>query len=162
MNLALGTPVVYTQCAAVARKGKADMWNRGWFLPEKNNGEVPSYPNFDGGESEEAFGFEPTNVTFVKSDGEPLNQPTIDKISKAVVTWRQLGSGVVCGLETKQYGISHAPGGGTNRHGEDDWEPGYFDNYGRVKLYVVRSRLEGRAFVYVPPWAIQPMVPEAA
>lgn len=157
--LALGTPVVYTQRAAVARKGDGTMWTKGWMLPTKENGEdVPSVvANEDELRIENMIGEGP-RMRFVNSKGEELSGPTINKCNKAVVAWESEGSGVICGLETKQYGVSHRPSGGTNMYGEDDWEPGYFDSYGQVKLYVVRSRLEGRAFVYVPPWAIQPVV----
>lgn len=152
--LALGTPVVFTAQAAVARKGNANMSIRGWHVPQKGNGIIPSYPVFEG-ETEDAFGFGPTAVTFVDEEGKQLVDPQVEKFNKAVVTWEHGGSGVVCGLETKQYGISEeARGGGPDY----DWEPGYFTSYGRVKLYVVRWRLEGREFCYVPPWAIQPVV----
>jgi len=158
MNLALGTPVVYTQAAAVARKGNASMAIRGWQLPQKANGAIPSYPTFEGDAPNDSFGFGPTWVTFVDDTGKPLSPSAVEKYNKAVVTWSESGSGVVCGLETKQYGVSHEGRGG----GPDyDWEPGYFTTHGSVKLYVVRSRLEGREFVYVPPWAIQPMVHDA-
>lgn len=156
MSLALGTPVVYTHQAAVARKGKPGMWNRGWFLPEKGNGVVPSYVWFRGvdtepdvvlGSPDELLG--PTLVSFVGSDGQALSPATVEKVNKATVVWEAEGSGVVCGLETKHYGVSHSGGG------EDG---GWLDNYGQVKLYVVRSRLEGREFAYVPTWAARPVV----
>lgn len=41
--LALGTPVVYTQCAAVARKGHSGMTLRGWHVPQKGNGFVAGH-----------------------------------------------------------------------------------------------------------------------
>ena len=97
-------------------------------------------------------------VKFVTQDGSEFNETQTSKLNKAVVTWAHEGSGVVCGLETKQYGISHSGGGGANIYGEGEWEPGYFESHGQLKLYVVRSRLEGRDFVYVPTWAIRPVV----
>lgn len=161
--LALGTPVVYTECAAVARKGDAAMWSKGWHLPQKGNGGTPGYAierREDGSwGTAQLLGPETSwDITFVGNDGKQLADELLTKINKAIVTWRRPGSGVVCGLETKQFGVSVSPGGSTNLYGEGDWEPGYFDNLGQVKLYVVRSRLEGREFTYVPPWAIQPMV----
>lgn len=154
MTLALGTPVIYTQCAAVARKGNANMSMRGWHLPQKGNGIIPSHPVFNV-EHEDDFGLGPTAVSFVREEGKPLLESEIEKYNKAVVAWGQAGSGVVCGLETKLYGVSEEGRGG----GPDyDWEPGFFTKHGAVKLYVVRYRLEGREFVYVPPWAVLPVV----
>lgn len=160
MNLALGTPVVFTQCAAVARKGDGQMWNRGWHIPEKNNGITPWPVVFRGATPEqidevlpenELLG--PTVVRFVNGEGKELPPETIAKFNKATVVWDARGSGVVCGLETKLHGVSH-------RAAED--ATGWLDNYGQIKLYVVRSRLEGNEFAYVPTWAIQPMVNEHA
>lgn len=150
MNLALGTPVVYTHQAALARKGKPGMWNRGWFLPQKSNGVIPAFTRFRGVDVEEdaAFSIE-TVVTLVNSTGEPLSAQTVEKVNKATAVWEAAGSGVVCGLETHVTGVSHSGGG-------DDG--GWLDSYGQVKLYVVRSRLEGREYAYVPTWAIRPVV----
>lgn len=153
-KIALGTPVVYTHKAAVARKARQGMWNRGWFIPRKGNGITPALVLFGGVDPEpDAATFAspqplgPTPVSFVDTDGQPLPPAKIEKLNKATVVWEAEGSGVVCGLETKQHGVSH--GGG-----EDG---GWLDNYGQVKLYVVRSRLEGREFSYVPTWAIKPV-----
>lgn len=167
VDLALGTPVVYWECAGVARKGNGSMWNKGWCLPQKGNGFVPGYGIKQGENGEWAT--DPVllpkathAISFVGKDGERLTDEAIGKINKAVVTWAQEGSGVVCGLETKMVGVSVSPGGGTNLFGEGEWEPGYFEHRDQLKLYVVRHRLEGREFVYVPPWAIKPVVHSAA
>lgn len=162
--LALGTPVLYAELAGIARRGGMDQWNKGWHLPAKGNGSVAGY-QIEEEDGEWAFdrnglriASAPRPVRFVKADGSELDAAEIEKYNKAIVTWAHEGSGVVCGLETKQYGTSYGPSGGTNLYGEGDWEPGYFVNHGQLKLYVVRSRLEGRDFVYVPTWAIRPMI----
>lgn len=166
MKLALGTPVLFTECAGVARKGSADMWNKGWHLPQKSNGVAGGYQieEKDGAWFFDLTSFrtigDPTPVRFVNQGGEVFSPPETTSLNKAVVVWESEGSGVVCGLETKQYGTSHPSGGGTNLYGEGEWEPGYFESHGQIKLYVVRSQLEGRDFVYVPTWAIRPLFKE--
>lgn len=162
--LALGTPVIFTECAGVARRGGAGMWNKGWHLPQKGNGEVAGYQieEKDGTWVFDLLGGirigEPLPVKFVTGETSTLSDEEVEKFNKAIVTWEREGSGVITGLEAKQYGVSCASSGGANAYGEDDFEPGYFVTHGQLKLYVVRSRLEGRDFVYVPTWAARPMV----
>lgn len=155
MNLALGTHVIYTECAAVARKGDRQMYNRGWHIPQRNNAQAP-YPVVFRGVAEETDEFAtaggllgPTVVRFVMADGSEIPSSMLEKLNKATVAWGEQGSGVVCGLETKMHGISY--------RGDADEGGGYLTHFGQIKLYVVRSRLEGREFVYVPTWAIQPV-----
>ena len=163
--LALGTPVIFTECAGVARRGGTDMWNKGWHLPQKGNGVVDGYQIEQ--KDDRAWVFDlsgglsvgiPVPVKFVRDARNVLDPKEIEKFNKAIVTWEREGSGVITGLETKQYGVSYASGGGVNAWGEGEYEQGYFAMHGQLKLYVVRSRLEGRDFFYVPTWAARPMV----
>lgn len=148
--LALGTPVVFTQQAAIARKGNAEMLNKGWFLPAKGNGLIPS------GLTAELTNFFQKQVSFVDAEGKIIDEKKLAQFNRVVAVWDQPGSGVVCGLETKQYGITHAGRFSNSAFGED-YDQGYLETHGAVKLYVVRWRLETKDFVYVPPWAITPI-----
>lgn len=158
MTVTLGSMVSYTHQAAVARKGGLDQSIRGWNLPAKGNGEIPGIVETDDGlfiwpllgEADRE-----RRVWFVDAEGKDITEQGLRKWNKAVACWYAPGSGVVTGLERKQYGESHGPSGGTNLYGEGDWEPGYFVPFGNVDLYVVRWELRGRKFVYVPTWAVK-------
>lgn len=148
----LGTHISYTHRAAIARKGGKNQWVRGWMLPAKGNGEVPSLEEREG---KLYVGRTPDlarQAMFIDSEGRDVTDVGLERWNKAVACWPEKGAGVVTGLVIKQNGISEGPRGGT---GEDDWEPGYFTSFGNVELYVVRWELRGRAFGHVPVWAAQ-------
>jgi hypothetical protein len=75
----------------------------------------------------------------------PVSEERWEQRNKTIFQWPQEGSGVVVGQVSKQYGISHPSAG------EDD--VGYFESFGQVSLYVVKSELRGPQ-IYVPQAAI--------
>lgn len=124
--IALGTQVKFTEIAFVVRK-----WKGVWGIPKRGNFTAPSLEL----ERETRFLVEPRSET-----------------NKSVVALPARGTGIVIGLERKLIGRSESPSGG---HGfEDDWEPGWFDQTGKVDLYVVKSELRGKAF-YVPQESLE-------
>src|SRR4051812_46458531 len=64
-------------------------------------------------------------------------------INKTVMVWPEEGSAVVVGLVRRGRGESHAPSGGANPYGDDDWEPGWFEAESYFDLYALRHELKG-------------------
>jgi hypothetical protein len=162
-RLALGTHVTFTHRAAVARRIYLAGKPSGWKLTEprdsftSNRGDVLTVMTLV------------TPVTFVdaeelpvRPDGTrtghrsyPVTEERWEKRNKAIFQWPEEGSGVIVGLRRKQFGISHGSGRGSGLFG-DDFDPGYFENFGQVSLYVVKGDLTGPE-VYVPEHAIHPV-----
>lgn len=154
-HLMLGTPVVYTERAAVARRPESHYKGqpREWMLPARGNGDVPGISPH-GGEYVITFWLGKITriaLTFVDGEGKALAPEKVEKLNRAIVTWPGEGSGVITALETKAFGVSHGARG--------DGETGWLESHGQIKLYVVRSQLEGHHYVHVPTWAVRPMVP---
>lgn len=83
----------------------------------------------------------------------PVSEERWEARNKTIFQWEHEGSGVVVGEVRKQYGQSHEGRGGSNIYGEGDWDPGYFEAFGQISLYVVKSELRGPQ-IYVPPASI--------
>jgi hypothetical protein len=148
--ITLGTRIIYTHQAAVAR-----LKNGKWHFPRKGNGEFPrSLVRHGEGYVITLINGKIVNVPAVHiepASRRPVPSETLEaERNKSVMAWEECGSGVVCGLVTKQVGKSHS--GGSY---EEDY--GWFHSYGNVSLYVVRHDLKGSNFVYVPLWAAKPM-----
>jgi hypothetical protein len=151
--IALGTPITYTHQAAIARKASKDMWptTGEWFVPSKGNGQVPSNLMADKiWKTSEGRPF-----IYFNGNGEPLSSELVEKYNRALVAWEQPGSGVVTGLQTKMYGITHPSSYRMDAYGED-FDQGYLETHGKVELYTVRWELRGSTFIYVPTWAAIP------
>lgn len=158
----LGTHITYTHQAAVVRKAKGK-----WSFDRKQNGRVP-LKLYENGATKDLFwiDFSPRTNHVKVEHMEPDNTPrsrvltpemVSETINKSVVAWEYAGAGTVTGLVRKEIGVTQSGGGGTNIYGEGEWEPGWFNRYGKVDLYVVRHELRGTDFVYVPVWAAAPV-----
>ena len=79
----------------------------------------------------------------------PVSEESWEKRNKTLFCWSHEGSGVVVGQVRKQYGVTHQGRGGANIYGEGDYDPGYFEAFGQISLYVVKSELNGPQ-IYVP------------
>lgn len=155
--ITLGTRIIYTHEAAVARKPEG---REEWEFPRRGNGDVPNLIRH--GEGHIVLSVVP-KIENIPVEHHHINphryapkDDWIEKCNKSVMVWEWPGSGVVTGLVTKQVGKSTGSGGGSAPYYED-FEQGYFTQYGNVQLYVVRHELKGQNFVYVPLWAAKPM-----
>jgi hypothetical protein len=161
--IALGSHVTFTHRAGVARRsphgiGEARKWGQ-WELtePKKMNATIRGdglvvmtcVTPFVFATLEELVELD-TN----KRRRYPVSEERWEKRNKTIFQWEHEGSGVVVGQVRKQYGITQAGSGGSNMYGEGDWTPGYFEAFGQVALYVVKSELRGPE-VYVPEVAIR-------
>lgn len=144
---ALGTSVAYTHRAGVARKREGK-----WYLPAKGNGEIPGTQQVGNGVAVSELGVLAEHIEPVTKSKWARSEESIARRNKSVLSWPQEGSGVIVGLQTKQVGVSEAGGPSFS---SDDYDPGYFTSHGNVDLYVVRSELRGKRFVYVPTWAVR-------
>jgi len=154
--IALGTHVTFTHRAAVGRREKHAPWQKpsdtwgDWELTEPKVS-VLSHRNgmptimtivtpITCVEAEELVELD-TN----KRRRYPVSEESWEKRNKTIFQWPHEGSGVVVGQVRKQYGVSH--------QGRGEADVGYFQAFGQVSLYVVKSELRGAA-VYVPEDAI--------
>lgn len=154
--IALGSHVTFTHRAGVGRRkrksfGKEEPAWSDWDLTEPK---VKLYVNGKGVQILTSA----TPMTFVSATElierpETIREERWDVRNKTLFHWPQEGSGVVVGEIRKQYGISHGASGGANVFGEGDWDPGFFEPFGQVSLYVVKAELRG-AEVYVPQAAM--------
>jgi len=152
--IALGTHVTFTHRAAVGRRSKKTyVKDQPWGEWELTEPKVRVLSHRNG---------MPTIMTIVtpitcveaeelveldmnKRRRYPVGEESWEKRNKTIFQWPHEGSGVVVGQVRKQYGVSH------QGRGEDD--VGYFQAFGQLSLYVVKSELRGRE-VYVPEDAI--------
>ncbi len=141
--ITLGTHVVYTHEAAVARKRL-----RGWHFPPKGNGIVP-YESQVGENGLRVVSVHPK----IESVDVNLNLVNPEEDNKTVATWESNGAGIVTGLVRKMIGKSIGSSGGG-----EDYDQGYFIQHGHMDLYTVRFELRGTGFVYVPVWAARAVV----
>lgn len=157
--LALGTPIVYTHQAAIARKAGKDQYvaQGEWFVPSKGNGRIHGsvLPDKTWGPTDE-YPFR-----FIDAKGNELTFAEVEKYNRVLIAWKQAGSGVITGLMRKLYGVTEGSRFSNGPYGED-YEQGYLATYGAVDLYTVRWELKGSDFVYVPTWAAKPMIPQEA
>ncbi len=148
--IALGSHVTFTHRAAVGRRQKRlYVQNSPWGEWELTEPKVRVLSHRNG---------MPTIMTIVtpivcveaeelveldmnKRRRYPVSEESWEKRNKTIFQWEHEGSGVVVGQVRKQYGVSH------QGHGEGDI--GYFEAFGQVSLYVVKSELRGPE-VYVP------------
>ena len=158
--IALGSHVTFSHRAAVARRrGFNDypkhgeephkpiwMW-REWELTE------PKVRVSSHREGKPQIMTIATPITFVEAEEfvsrpengrYPVGEDRWENRNKSIFFWPQEGSGVVVGLKRKQFGQSHGSTGGG-----EDFDPGYFEPFGQVSLYIVKAELLGPE-VYVP------------
>ena len=156
--ITLGTRIVYSHEAAVARRPKI---GKDWDFPKKGNGDVPKLYRHGDGYTVLRFAPNIENIpaehhSFTPGRHAP-EEDLLEKINKSVMVYEMPGSGVVTGLVNKQVGISEGSSGY-----DENFDQGWFVRYGAVDLYVVRHELRGAHFVYVPLWAARPMDLEVA
>ena len=153
--IALGTHVTFTHRAAVGRRSKKSyVQDQPWGEWELTEPKVPGVLSHRNGMP--TIMTIATPITCVKAEElveldtnkrrrYPVSEESWEKRNKTIFRWSHEGSGVVVGQVRKQYGVSHLG------RGEDDI--GYFEAFGQVSLYVVKSELRGPG-VYVPEDAI--------
>ena len=139
----LGTHVVYTQRAAVARrKRRRDEFG----MSDTRRSEWLPWALYDGW---------PRNAMDSDVDDLLAGFDPGEKINKAVFVWDEEGSGVIVGLVKKQTGES-ASGRLASSYFGEDFEPGYFIPRGDdVWLYAIRQRLDGLDFILAPVAAVR-------
>ena len=147
--IALGSHVTFTYRAAVGRRhrtgiGENRTWEKWEIVEPRTNSTL------NGGTLTVMTCVTPILFSVVtelveldsnKRRRYPVKEERWDERNKTIFQWPQEGSGVVVGQVRRQYGISH--------EGRGEYDQGYFEAFGQVSLYVIKSELRGPQ-VYVP------------
>ena len=150
--IALGSHVTFTHRAAVARRRKIGLHdNRHWGQWELTEPKTNATIFGEGLQVMTCV----TPITFAqleelveldtnKRRRYPVSEERWDLRNKTIFQWPHEGSGVVVGQVRRQYGITQE-----GRGNGEDYDPGYFEPFGQISLYVVKNELRGPQ-VYVP------------
>lgn len=158
MSLMLGTPVVYTHRAAIARLHTRNKFlleggiepERYWELHEgaRKGAKLPDLTH----EISMFDGWKP--VIMHQRNYRGRASKTSEAVNKTIMVWPEEGSGIVTGLVRRGIGRSES---GYQSDLDGEWSEGYFSGMVWVELYTVRSELKGQDYILIPQFAISPI-----